>query len=71
MTVVTKFGKVVLHKAKRNNNLSFSKGKTWQLEDTRGLEVVGVSPLPSASVDAGGAGVDLEAFFSLPTLLSP
>lgn len=40
---VTKFGKVVLHKAKRNNNLSFSKGKTWQLEDMRGLEVIGVS----------------------------
>lgn len=41
--LVTKFGKVVLHKCKRNNNLSFSKGKTWQLEDTRGLEVMGVS----------------------------
>lgn len=40
---VTKFGKVVLHKAKRNNNLSFSKGKTWQLEDMRGLEVISVS----------------------------
>jgi hypothetical protein len=39
---VTKFGKVVIHKAKRNNNLSFSKGKTWQLEDMRVLEVVGV-----------------------------
>ena len=40
---VTKLGKVVIHKAKRNNNLSFSKGKTWQLEDMRVLEVVGVS----------------------------
>ena len=40
--VVTKFGKVVMHKAKRNNNLSFSKGKTWQLEDVRALEVIGV-----------------------------
>ncbi len=39
---VTKFGEVVIHKAKRNNNLSFSKGKTWQLEDMRVLEVVGV-----------------------------
>jgi hypothetical protein len=43
MYVVTKLGKVVLHKAKRNNNLSFSKGKTWNLEDMRVLEVVGVS----------------------------
>lgn len=40
---VTKLGKVVIHKAKRNNNLSFSKGKTWQLEDMRVLDVVGVS----------------------------
>jgi hypothetical protein len=40
--VVTKFGKVVMHKAKRNNNLSFSKGKTWQLDDVRALEVIGV-----------------------------
>lgn len=43
MEIVTKFGKVVMHKAKRNNNLSFSKGKTWQLEDVRALEVIGVS----------------------------
>jgi len=41
---VTKLGKVVVHKAKRNNNLSFSKGKTWQLEDMRALEQIGVSP---------------------------
>jgi len=40
---VTRHGKVVLHKAKRNNNLSFSKGKTWNLEDMRALEVVSVS----------------------------
>jgi hypothetical protein len=33
-----------MHKAKRNNNLTFSKGKTWQLEDVRALEVIGVSP---------------------------
>lgn len=32
-----------MHKAKRNNNLSFSKGKTWSLEDMRVLEVIGVS----------------------------
>jgi hypothetical protein len=43
LTAVTKLGRVVLHKAKRNNNLSFSKGKTWSLEDMRGLEVIGVS----------------------------
>jgi len=42
---VTKLGKVVIHKAKRNNNLSFSKGKTWQLEDVRAVEVMGVCPL--------------------------
>nr|XP_019014642.1 exocyst protein [Kwoniella pini CBS 10737]OCF53423.1 exocyst protein [Kwoniella pini CBS 10737] len=41
MLSVTKLGKVVIHKAKRNNNLSFSKGKTWQLEDVRILEVIG------------------------------
>ncbi|WWD22409.1 hypothetical protein CI109_106900 [Kwoniella shandongensis] len=41
MLAVTKLGKVVIHKAKRNNNLSFSKGKTWQLEDMRCLEVIG------------------------------
>ncbi|KAK8845463.1 hypothetical protein IAR55_006176 [Kwoniella newhampshirensis] len=41
MLAVTKLGKVVIHKAKRNNNLSFSKGKTWQLEDMRCLEVMG------------------------------
>jgi len=34
-----------MHKAKRNNNLSFSKGKTWHLEDVRALEVIGVSPV--------------------------
>jgi hypothetical protein len=32
-----------MHKAKRNNNLSFSKGKTWHLDDVRALEVIGVS----------------------------
>ncbi|WVQ93808.1 hypothetical protein IAU59_000886 [Kwoniella sp. CBS 9459] len=41
MLSVTKLGKVVIHKAKRNNNLSFSKGKTWHLEDMRVLEVIG------------------------------
>lgn len=42
MLAVTKLGKVVIHKAKRNNNLSFSKGKTWQLEDMRVLEQISV-----------------------------
>ena len=40
---VTKMGKVVIHKAKRNTNLTFSKGKTWSLEDMRVVEVMGVS----------------------------
>ena len=43
LMAVTKVGKVVVHKAKRNSNLSFSKGKTWSLEDMRVVEVVGVS----------------------------
>ena len=43
MLAVTKLGKVVLHKAKRNSNLTFSKGKTWALEDVRAVEVVNVS----------------------------
>lgn len=58
--VVTKMGKCVLHKAKRNANLSFSKGKTWNLEDMRGLEVVGVSAckqLLGALGDAPGTAV--------------
>ena len=43
MLSVSKYGKVFLHKAKRNNNGSFSKGKTWNLEDMRQIEVVTVS----------------------------
>ncbi|ORX34673.1 exocyst complex component Sec3-domain-containing protein [Kockovaella imperatae] len=43
MLAVTKLGKVVIHKAKRNSNLSFSKGKTWNLEDMRIVEVMGPS----------------------------
>jgi hypothetical protein len=43
MLAVTKLGKVVLHKAKRTSNLTFSKGKTWHLEDVRVVEVVNVS----------------------------
>lgn len=42
---VTKYGKCVLHKAKQNSNLSFSKGKTWALEDMRTMEQFGVSRL--------------------------
>ena len=46
MLAVTKLGKVVLHKAKRTSNLTFSKGKTWVLEDVRVVEVVSVSVFP-------------------------
>lgn len=42
---VQRTGRVFIHKAKRNSNLSFSKGKTWYLEDVRVLEVMGVSVL--------------------------
>nr|ODN75017.1 hypothetical protein L203_06555 [Cryptococcus depauperatus CBS 7841] len=38
---VSRMGKVAIHKAKRNSNMSFSKGKTWNLEDVRVLEVIG------------------------------
>ncbi|KAK4686866.1 exocyst complex component 1, partial [Tremellales sp. Uapishka_1] len=41
MLAVSKLGKVIIHKAKRNSNLSFSKGKTWHLEDIRVVEVMG------------------------------
>lgn len=44
-TTVQRTGRVFIHKAKRNSNLSFSKGKTWYLEDVRVLEVMGVSVL--------------------------
>jgi hypothetical protein len=47
-TTVTRLGKVVIHKAKRNANLSFSKGKTWNLEDMRVVEVIGVSAVSIA-----------------------
>lgn len=43
MLAVTRLGKVVVHKAKRNSNLTFSKGKTWNLEDMRVIEMIGVS----------------------------
>lgn len=51
--IVTKFGKVVMHKAKRNNNLSFSKGKTWHLDDVRALEVIGVSSYIQVRLEVG------------------
>lgn len=35
-------GRCFVHKAKRNSNGTFSKGKTWNLEDLRVLEVVDV-----------------------------
>jgi hypothetical protein len=40
--LVHRSGKVYLHKAKRNQNMSFSKGKTWNLEDLRAVEVLDV-----------------------------
>lgn len=45
ITTVQRTGRVFIHKAKRNSNLSFSKGKTWYLEDVRVLEVMGVCVL--------------------------
>jgi hypothetical protein len=43
MLAVTKLGKVVVHKGKRNNNMTFSKGKTWEMEHLKAVEVVSVS----------------------------
>ncbi|TYJ51662.1 hypothetical protein B9479_007750, partial [Cryptococcus floricola] len=40
---VSKSGRVVIHKAKRGSDLSFSKGKTWSMEDIRVLEVISPS----------------------------
>lgn len=42
-SAATQGGRCVIHKAKRNSNNTFSKGKTWNLEDLRQLEVVDVS----------------------------
>lgn len=42
-------GRCFIHKAKRNSNMTFSKGKTWNLEDLRLVEVMDVS-LPSPSL---------------------
>lgn len=36
-------GQGFIHKAKLNNNGSFSVGKTWRLAELRGLEVLNVS----------------------------
>lgn len=38
-----------VYKAKRNTNGSFSIGKTWAVNDMRGMEVVGVSTQPKVS----------------------
>lgn len=40
---VNKTGRVYLHKAKRNSNQTFSKGKTWNLEDLRAVRLEEVS----------------------------
>ena len=42
---VNKTGRVYLHKAKRNSNQTFSKGKTWNLEDLRAVRLEEVSLL--------------------------
>lgn len=42
----------MLHKAKQNSNGTFSTGKTWAMEDLRGVEVVQVRsymPFPRGS----------------------
>ncbi len=49
--IVTRMGKVLLHKAKRNTNMSFSKGKTWNLEDLRQVEVIEVREAISLIAD--------------------
>lgn len=36
---VNRQGRVYLHKAKRNANMTFSKGKTWNLEDLKAIKV--------------------------------
>lgn len=36
-------GRCIIHKCKRNSNNTFSKGKTWNVEDIRALEVFDVS----------------------------
>lgn len=41
---MNKHGRPLLHKGKKNSNGTFSKGKTWQLDDMRVLEQIGVSP---------------------------
>lgn len=37
--LVSRSGRVYLHKAKRNSNQTFSKGKTWNLEDLRAIKL--------------------------------
>ncbi|GHJ89203.1 hypothetical protein NliqN6_5605 [Naganishia liquefaciens] len=39
LLAVSKTGRVYLHKAKRNSNQTFSKGKTWNLEDLRAVRL--------------------------------
>lgn len=41
--LVSSIGRVYLHKAKRNSNQTFSKGKTWNLEDMREIRLSDVS----------------------------
>lgn len=54
---VSKTGRVYLHKAKRNSNQTFSKGKTWNLEDLRAVRLEEVS---------SSAGIPLQDTNSSP-----
>lgn len=51
LLAVNRGGKVLLHKAKRNNNGSFSKGKTWGLEDLKQIEVISVCAVFALPID--------------------
>ncbi|CCO29974.1 Exocyst complex component SEC3A [Rhizoctonia solani AG-1 IB] len=42
MALVSINGKGFIHKAKRNTNGTFSVGKTWKLEELKGVEILGV-----------------------------
>lgn len=59
-------GRCFIHKAKRNSNMTFSKGKTWNLEDVRLIEVQDVS----SSCPVGPAQRALTSSCSLLALFS-
>ncbi|KAH7334432.1 exocyst complex component SEC3 N-terminal PIP2 binding PH-domain-containing protein, partial [Rhizoctonia solani] len=41
LALVSNNGKGFIHKSKRNNNGTFSVGKTWKLEELQAVEVLG------------------------------